>query len=121
MATRKDKPEGPGRVALPRPSLTPRQALFHALGAADATGPDIQAFKACMRGEATPGQQRRVMVFIIDNLCGVARTPFTLDPRVTDLRMGAQTVGQAIAMIAEMTVLSLPAMTPENAAREPQG
>lgn len=103
------KPEGPGRVALPRRGASPREILFYTLGAADVTGPDIQAFKACMRGEATAGQQRRVMNYIMAELCGVARSPFTLDPRVTDLRIGAQSVGQAIAMIAEMSVLSMPA------------
>lgn len=104
MATPPKKPRA-------RPAATPFELLLHTLGARAPEDVERQALKAVLRGDALPAQQRRAMVYILAELCGVAKNPFTTDTHATAFRTGAQGVAQAVAMITDMTVLSLPAAT----------
>lgn len=94
------------------------------LGANAPARDDIAAIRALTRGNATPGQQRRAMTYILGELCQLGSVTFAGEnTHGASFRAGAQGVGHAIAQIGGAVLMRFPADAeePESGAAEDVG
>lgn len=64
--------------------------------APDYTEADVQAIRACVRGDADAEQQKRAIDFIINDICGTYDSPMRSNDKDTYIAGGKQRVGQII-------------------------
>ena len=79
------------------------------MGARPPTIDELAAIRALVRGHADPGQQRRAVLYIMQELCGAGRISFCGEASHTAaFRSGSQAVGVAIAQIGEAVFMRFP-------------
>lgn len=67
---------------------------------------EVAALKALTHGNATPGQQRLAMTYIMQELCGVTRVAFGGEMGV--FLSGTRAVGIAIGQITDVVIMRFP-------------
>lgn len=98
-------PPTPKREPRETVEIDPLANLLVVLGARAPTTHERQALQHMARGNAGPGEQRAAMAYVLDQLCGVTRSTFDLDPRVGAVRQGAHAVGVALTALADGSVV----------------
>ncbi|TXH47213.1 MAG: hypothetical protein E6Q97_27645 [Desulfurellales bacterium] len=107
----------PRRTPRETPVADPHATLLTILGARAPSNFERQSLIRLARGQASDGEQKAAMMYVLTELAGAGRSAFDLDPRVSEFRSGARGVGLAIAAIAQADVLrfgAVQAKTEEN-------
>jgi len=95
-----------------RPPPPPETALFRTLKVMGARLPsvdEVAAIRALMRGHAEAGQQRRAVLYLMSELCGVGSIPFAGEnTHGASFRAGSMAVGVAMAQIADAVLMRFP-------------
>ncbi len=86
-------------------TIDPIAPLLLVLGARGPSTQQRQALQHMARGAASPGEQKIAVAYILGELCGVGRSTFDLDPRVSATKQGAHAVGIAITALADGAVV----------------
>ena len=95
----------PRRTPRAKPEVDPTATLLAILGARAPSNHERQSLIRLARGQASEGEQKAAMMYVLTELAGEGRSAFDLDPRISEFRSGARGVGLAIAAIAEADVL----------------
>lgn len=89
--------------------MTALQRSLAVIGAREPGVDDVAAIRAIMRGQASPGQQRRAVTYLMIELCGVGAVPFAGEhTHGAAFKAGAMAVGIAMAQIADVVLMSFP-------------
>jgi hypothetical protein len=79
------------------------------MGARVPTVDEVAAIRALMRGNASPGQQRLAMTYMMVELCGVGSIPFAGEnTHGASFRAGSMAAGVAMAQIADAVLMRFP-------------
>lgn len=68
---------------------------------------DVEAIQALLRGDASEAQQKRVLDFIINNLCKTYDEPYRDDDRATTFALGKAHVGREIVKFTKLKLGNL--------------
>lgn len=93
----------------PGEAATRLDLQLRAMGARRPRDDEAKALRAVMRGNASAGQQRLAMIYVMAELCGVGSVPFVAGAAdVSAFRAGSHAVGIAMAAIAEAVLMRFP-------------
>lgn len=100
--------ERPTRRA-PAPPESALMRTLKVMGARMPTVDEVSAIRALMRGNASAGQQRRAMTYMMVELCGVGSIPFAGEnTHGASFRAGSMATGVAMAQIADAVLMRFP-------------